>query len=118
MKAENEARGRKMEWSFTNLWIEIVTGALGGNTAAVALKEHSFGILGHTAVGAVGGALSGLFLQTFVATVVNASGDLNEPTMVEQVILQCFAGAAAGGIAMMIVGMIKHGMDQKQSTKS
>ena len=41
-----------MEWSFTNLWIEIVTGILGGNAAAMALKEHSFGILGHTAVSA------------------------------------------------------------------
>jgi uncharacterized membrane protein YeaQ/YmgE (transglycosylase-associated protein family) len=107
-----------MEWSFTNLWIEIVTGALGGNAAAMALKEHSFGVLGHTAVGAIGGALSGFFLQTFVTTVVNASGDLNQPTMAEQVILQCFVGAAAGGIAMMIVGLIKHGLDQKQSTKS
>jgi hypothetical protein len=40
-----------MKWSVTNLWIQIVTGILGGHAAAVAAKEHSFGVLGHTVAG-------------------------------------------------------------------
>ena len=56
-----------MEWSVTNLVIEIIAGILGGHLAAVAVHEHAFGAAGHTFAGAVGGAVSGSFLQTLVA---------------------------------------------------
>jgi uncharacterized membrane protein YeaQ/YmgE (transglycosylase-associated protein family) len=103
-----------MTWTFTNLVIQIIAGILGGHAAAVAAKEHSFGALGHTIVGAVGGALSGAFLQTFAGTLVNANGNLNEPTAVEQAVLQGLAGAAAGGIVTLVVGFIKHSIDQHE----
>ena len=106
-----------MDWSFTNLLIQIVAGVVGGHAAAIALKEHSFGALGHTVAGAIGGALSGFFLQRIVVTMVTGTGDLNQPTLIEQVMLQCLAGLAAGGIAMMIVGFAKHGIDQSKSMK-
>jgi len=48
----------------TNVFIQIVAGILGGHAAAAAANEHSFGVFGHTIVGAGGGCLSGLFLQT------------------------------------------------------
>jgi hypothetical protein len=100
-----------MTWTFTNLVIQIIAGILGGHAAATAAHEHGFGAFGHTVVGALGGALSGYFLQTFAGTVVTASGSLNEPTAVEQAVLQGLTGAAAGGILMLIVGFIKHGVD-------
>jgi uncharacterized membrane protein YeaQ/YmgE (transglycosylase-associated protein family) len=53
-----------MTWTFTNLVIQIIAGILGGHAAAAASKEHGFGALGHTIVGAVGGGLSGAFFQT------------------------------------------------------
>ena len=64
-----------MAWTATNLVIQIIAGILGGHVAALVVKEHSFGALGHTIAGAVGGAVSGYFLQTIVGTVVNASGE-------------------------------------------
>lgn len=103
-----------MTWTLTNVVIQIIAGILGGHAAAEAAKEHSFGALGHTVIGALGGALSGYFLQTLASTVVTTSGSLNEPTAVEQAILQGLTGAAAGGIAMLVVGFIKHSLEQRQ----
>jgi len=60
--------------------IQIIVGILGGHAAATAAKEHSFGAIGHTIVGALGGGLSGYFLQTFAGMVVTAGGSLDEPT--------------------------------------
>lgn len=107
-----------MEWSVTNFWIQIATGILGGHAAAIAAKEHSFGAFGHTLAGLVGGALSGYFLQTFAATMVTGTGSLNEPRFVEQVVLQGLTGAVAGAIATLLVGFVKHSIDQHKSTKS
>jgi hypothetical protein len=42
-----------MEWTLTNLWIQIVAGILGGHAAAAATKEYSFGALGHTLAGMI-----------------------------------------------------------------
>jgi hypothetical protein len=98
-----------MEWSVTNLVTQLVMGILGGHAAAVAAKEHSFGWVGHTLTGAVGGGLSGLFLQTLASTVVTASGSLAEPRPVEQLMIQGLAGAGAGAIVTLLVGFLKHG---------
>lgn len=97
-----------MTWTFANLMIQAVAGIFGGHAAAAAAKEHGFGALGHTIVGALGGGMSGYFLQTFAGTVVTASGSLNEPTAVEEAVLQGLTGAAAGGITTLVVGFIRH----------
>jgi hypothetical protein len=107
----------KMTWTAANLVIQIITGILGGHAAAVAAKEHSFGLVGHTIAGAVGGGLSGLFLQTFAATVVTASGSLNELTVVDNAIIQGLAGFAAGATVTLIVGFLKHSIDHHGSPK-
>jgi hypothetical protein len=106
-----------MTWTFTNLVIQIIAGILGGHAAAKGAKEHSFGALGHTVVGAVGGGLSGAFFQTFVGTMVTAGGSLTEPTVVEQSVLQGLTGAAAGGIVTLAVGFIKHGIEHHKSSE-
>jgi hypothetical protein len=106
-----------MTWTFTNLVIQIIAGILGGNAAAAASKEHSFGALGHTIVGAVGGGLSGAFFQTLVGTMVTAGGNLNEPTAVEQAVLQGLTGAAAGGILTLVLGFIKNSVEHHKSSE-
>jgi|SRR5262249_13605919 len=97
-----------MTWTVSNLVVQLVTGILGAHAAAAVVKEHSFGFLGHTATGALGGGLSGYFLQTLVATVVTASGSKNEPTVVENGILQGLAGLVSGAVLMLVVGLVKH----------
>lgn len=106
-----------MEWSWTCVLVQLVAGILGAHAAAAAAHEHSFGVLGHTALGAIGGGLSGYFLQTLAATVVTASGSLNEPRFAEQVIVQALAGGVAGGIAMFLVAIVKHSVEHHKSAK-
>jgi uncharacterized membrane protein YeaQ/YmgE (transglycosylase-associated protein family) len=102
-----------MIWTSTNLVIQILTGVLGAHFAATAASEHGFGFLGHTLVGAIGGALSGYFLQTLAVTLVTGSGSLNEIRAVDNAVLQGLAGIAAGGCLMLVVGFIKHSVDHR-----
>jgi hypothetical protein len=106
-----------MTWTVANLVIQLIAGILGGHAAAALVKEHSFGWLGHTVAGAAGGAFSGYFLQTLAATVVTASGSLNQPTVVENGIIQGLAGLVAGGVVMLVVGLAKHGIEHHRSHK-
>jgi uncharacterized membrane protein YeaQ/YmgE (transglycosylase-associated protein family) len=107
-----------MGWTFSNLLIQFITGVLGGHIAAAAAQEHSFGAFGHTVTGALGGALSGAFLQTLAATVVTAGGGVNEPTLPELYMLQGLTGAAAGGILTLVMGFLKHAIDEHKAGKS
>lgn len=104
-----------MTWTFANLVIQLIAGVLGGHAAAVAAHEHGFGAVGHTVVGAIGGGLSGYFLQTLAVTMVTASGSLNEPTLAEAFVLQALTGAAAGGILTLVAGFLKHSWDTHKS---
>jgi uncharacterized membrane protein YeaQ/YmgE (transglycosylase-associated protein family) len=110
------AEKSKMMWTLTNLVIQIITGILGGHAAAAASREHSFGALGHTIAGAAGGALSGTFFQTYISTVVTAGGAVNEPTAIEQDIIQAVTGAVVGGICTLLVGFIKRAIDEHKSS--
>ncbi len=107
-----------MTWTTTNLIIEIVAGILGGNAISAAVNEHSFGVLGHTVAGALGGAFSGYFLQTLAATIVNSTGEVKpNADPVTQWLLQGFSGFAAGAMLTMAVGFAKHSIDEHQSGK-
>jgi hypothetical protein len=104
-----------MTWTVTNLLIELIAGILGGNVAALLSHEHSFGVFGHSMAGAAAGGVSGYFLQTFAGTVLNGGGAANVPDPVTQVILQSLTGFAAGAILTLIVGFIKHSIDQNNT---
>jgi uncharacterized membrane protein YeaQ/YmgE (transglycosylase-associated protein family) len=105
-----------MTWTLTNLIIELVAGAIGGNAIAAAAQEHSFGWLGHTCTGALGGAFSGYFLQTFAATVVNGGGEVQQdPDLITQWLVQFLTGLAAGAIVTMAVGFAKHAVGQHKA---
>jgi uncharacterized membrane protein YeaQ/YmgE (transglycosylase-associated protein family) len=67
-----------MTWTVTNLVIEIIAGIVGAHAISAAAKEYSFGVIGHTIAGAVGGAFSGYFLQTLAATVVDSTGQVQQ----------------------------------------
>ncbi|MGB6543372.1 MAG: hypothetical protein WBF03_21175 [Xanthobacteraceae bacterium] len=108
-----------MTWTVTNLIIQIIAGIAGAHAISAVAKEHSFGVIGHTIAGAVGGAFSGCFLQTLAAVVVNASGEVQQDAdPVTQWLLQGFTGLATGAILTMAVGFAKHSIDQHRSGKS
>ncbi|MGD0632809.1 MAG: hypothetical protein ABSA13_00830 [Beijerinckiaceae bacterium] len=105
-----------MTWTVANLVIQIIFGILGGHAAAAATKEFNFGALGHTIAGAIGGGLSGFFLQTVAGNLVTGGGDLTATNPVEQAVTQGLTGAVAGGIAVLAVAMIKFGIDQHRAS--
>jgi hypothetical protein len=99
-------RSSRMEWTFTNLIIQIVAGLIGSHLASAVVHEHRFGFWGHSLVGVVTGGLGGLFLQKYASTVVTANGSLNEPTQFQIFASQVLTGAVIGAIAMMATGFI------------
>ena len=107
-----------MTWTATNLLIQVITGFLGGHIAAMVAKEHEFGALGHTITGLIGGAVSGYFLQTVVATVVNGVGDAQPIDAPTQWMLQGMAGLVAGAIVTMAIGLLKHGIEHHRGQKA
>jgi hypothetical protein len=107
-----------MNWTATNIAIQIVAGILGAHGAAIAAHEHRFGFLGHTLAGAIAGALSGYFLQTLAVTMVTAGGSMNEPTAVENAALQTLTGLVVGACAMMGVALVKIGIGEHRSDKA
>ena len=106
-----------MTWTLTSLVIQIIAGLIGGHVAAVATHEHSFGAVGHTIAGLVGGFLSGYFLQTLAITMVTSTGSLNVPRPAEVFMVQALTGLASGAIVMMVVGFIKHTIDHHKVSK-
>ena len=98
-----------MEWTITNLILQTVGGLAGAHFAATALHDHRFGMLGHSLVGLLAGALSGYFIQLLVLTVVTGSGSLNEPRNVDIFVIEGLTGMVVGGIAMAAVGMMLQG---------
>lgn len=96
------------EWTFVNMLIQALAGFLGAQGAAIAAHEHRFGFVGHGLVGLAAGTLSGYFLQMPVMTVTTGNGTTMPITPPEAVMLQALNGAVAGGIAMLLVGFIRH----------
>ena len=118
-KEETQRQRGAMTWTITNLVIEIIAGIIGGHAISAVAKEHSFGPIGHSIAGAIGGAFSGYFLQTLVATVVDSTGQVRQDAnTVTQWLLQGFAGFAAGAILTMAVGFTKHSIDEHRLGKS
>ena len=118
-KEEAQKQDDAMTWTVTNLVIEIMAGIIGAHAISAAAKEHSFGVVGHTIAGAVGGAFSGYFLQTLVATVVDSTGAgaARRRPGHAMAVARILAGLAAGAILTMAVGFAKHSIDQHRSAK-
>ena len=102
-----------MEWTISNLLIQLSAGILGGHLLAAVTREHRFGALGHTIV-AIGAGLSGIFLQTLVRT-VTASGNMIVPTPQELVFMQGALGAGVGAISVLAVGFVKDEMERQKA---
>jgi hypothetical protein len=98
----------QLEWTIGNLIIETIGGFLGAHAAALVAHEHRFGFIGHSLVGLIAGALSGFFFQRIVMTTVTSTGDAMPLTPFEVGIYQAVAGLVAGGMAMLVIGLLRY----------
>jgi hypothetical protein len=103
-----------MEWTISNLLIQLSAGILGGHLIAAVTREHRFGTLGHTIVAMIGAGLSGIFLQTIVRT-VTASGNMVVPTPQELIFMQGALGAGVGAISVLAVGFVKDEIERQKA---
>ena len=106
-----------MTWTVTNLLVEIIAGIVAGYFAGLVHSDYSLGSVGNCVVGAIGGGLSGYFLQTMIATTVTANGSLSDPTLPEQIAVNTLGGAVAGAISVLAVGFLKHAADTHSKSK-
>src|SRR5262249_25920728 len=107
-----KGKGRAME-TIINLIIQLISGAVAGNTAGAALKDYNLGNLGTTIAGGTGGVGGGQILQARVPAIASAAagGDLDLGAIVGQIV----GGGAGGAILTIIAGLVKNMMASQQT---
>lgn len=91
---------------FLNLVIQIMAGAVGGNTAATLFRIFNLGPVANSIVGMIGGALGGQILNEIVtggAGVGSPSGALELGSLLTQIV----GGGVGGGILTAIAALIR-----------
>ena len=99
--------------TITNLIIQLIAGAVGGNAAGAALKDYNLGNLGNTIAGAIGGVGGGQILQALIPAIASAAdGNLDLGAIAGQIV----GGGAGGAILTVIAGLVKS-MTASQQTR-
>lgn len=107
-----------MTWTLTNLIIQVIAGIVGGNAVATVAKDHGYGWFGHTATGALGGLLSGYFLQLQALSVVDPTGEFQQMAdQVSQWFVQAIAGLVAGAVVTFSIHLAKYIIEDHQRPK-
>ena len=87
--------------NIVSLIISLVSGAIGGNLAGVAMKDKSLGTAGNSLAGILGGGIGGVILQ--VLGFGGGGGALDLPTIIQNIA----GGGIGGGIVLAIVAALK-----------
>ncbi|HZN04880.1 MAG TPA: hypothetical protein VFD06_14945 [Candidatus Polarisedimenticolia bacterium] len=85
------------------VFIQLASGALGGNIAGALLGRFSLGVLGNSVIGIVGGGLAGQILWYLGAWGRNASAGLD----LSAIFWSIAGGVLGGGILILIIGGIR-----------
>ena len=93
----------------TNLIIQAIGGAIGGNAIGATLKNMDLGPLGNTIAGALGGAGGGSILSALIPALSGAAGGFDIGAMAGHLV----GGGVTGAIVTAIVGAIVNGMKNK-----
>ncbi len=88
----------------TQLIIQLISGAVGGNLAGSLMKDSSMGTLWNSIAGIAGGGLGGQVLGMLGMGVAGGSLD------VASILSMVASGGVGGGIVMAVIGMIKKAM--------
>jgi hypothetical protein len=95
----------------TELIIQLISGALGGNLAGAALKKSSLGTVGNSIVGILGGGLGGQLLGMLGlgGGAAAAGGSLDIGSIISSVA----GGGVGGGVLLAVIGMVRQAMAKK-----
>ncbi len=88
------------------LFVQLISGAIGGNIAGSLLKKLSLGTIGNSIVGILGGGLGAVILNALGLN--SGTGDMD----VGSVIGSIAGGGAGGGVLLAIVGAIRNAMNK------
>jgi uncharacterized membrane protein YeaQ/YmgE (transglycosylase-associated protein family) len=83
-----------------NLVVGLISGAVGGNLAGALMKNSSFGPLGNSLAGIVGGGLTSALIPELGMSAAAASG-------LGGVLTNVAAGGVGGAILMAVAGLFK-----------
>ncbi|SHI96577.1 hypothetical protein [Aquimarina spongiae] len=82
------------------LIIQLVSGAIGGNIAGSLLKNASFGRIGNSVLGILGGGIGGYLLGLLG---IDTGGGMD----IAGILGSIASGGVGGGVLMAIIGLIK-----------
>jgi len=99
-----------MNW--TNLIIELISGAVGGNIAGAALKNFNLGTLGNTLSGIVGGGIGGQIVILGGGAGAAAAGAAGGGMDLSSILGNVGGGGIGGAILMIVIGLIKSKMSK------
>ena len=86
-----------------DLIIQIIAGVIGGHAAGAVSKDYTFGAIGNTIMGAIGGVIGALVLQAAVPALAGSAGSVDIEALVGQVI----GGGVGGFLLTVIAGVMK-----------
>ena len=89
----------------TQLIIQLVAGAIGGNAAGAVMKDKSLGTIGNTIAGVIGGGVGGQILN---AVLGSGAAEATAGLDISAIIQQIAGGGIGGAILIVIAGVIKN----------
>jgi uncharacterized membrane protein YeaQ/YmgE (transglycosylase-associated protein family) len=97
--------------NITDLIVQLVAGAVGGNLIGSLLKKYNLGPVGNSIAGIVGGVGGGQILGLLAAhftgvPATGASGGMDASSIISSLV----GGGVGGGVLMAIVGMVRSKM--------
>jgi hypothetical protein len=91
----------------SQLLIQAISGAVGGNAAGSVSKDNGLGTLGNTIAGALGGGVGGQILNALLGL----GGTAAASGMDIGTIVSAFAtGGVSGGLTALVIGYLKSRM--------
>jgi hypothetical protein len=99
----------------TNLLIQLISGAIGGNAAGSVLKKSSLGTVGNSIAGILGGGLGGKLLAALGAGGL-AAGGAAPGLNIESIVSDIAGGGVGGAVLIAVIGAIRNSMASKPNS--
>jgi uncharacterized membrane protein YeaQ/YmgE (transglycosylase-associated protein family) len=92
----------------TNLVLQLIAGAVGGNVAGSKMKNLNLGTVGNSIAGILGGGLGGQILSALGASALASSAGTG--MNLEAIVADLAGGGAGGAVLLAVIGAVKKAM--------